>query len=92
MNKFEKNLEAFFWECREVALVENLQSNVEYRKLMKECGDLMDEIIKKLGEDNKALVFRLEETQNQKVSIDIQSIYEQGKADCIALLKHLQVL
>ena len=37
MNKFEENLEMFFSECREIALVKNMQSNVEYRNLLKKA-------------------------------------------------------
>ncbi len=92
MNKFEENLEMFFSECREVALAENLCSNVEYRKLSKECCELMDKIMSKLDKDSRNLVFQLEETQNQKAGIDIDSVYYQGISDCIALLKSLQVL
>lgn len=92
MNKFEKNLEMFFSECREVALAGNLCSNVEYRKLSKECGALMDEIMSKLDQDSRNLVFQLEETQNQRAGIDIESFYYQGISDCVAILKSLQVL
>ena len=88
MNTFEENLEMFFSECREIALVKNKQSNADYRKLMKESGNLMDSILDKLDKDSKSLVFRLEEIQNQKAGMDIHSIYYQGIADCIALLKY----
>lgn len=91
MNKFEENLEMFFSECREIALVKNMQSNLEYRKLLKECDNLMNGIMDKLDKDSKSLVFRLEETQNQKAGMDIHSVYYQGIADCIALLKYLKV-
>lgn len=78
----------FFSECREIALVKNMQSNVDYRKLMKESGNLMDSILNKLDKDSKCLVFQLEEIQNQKAGMDIHSVYYQGIADCIALLKY----
>ncbi len=78
----------FFSECREIALVKNMQSNVDYRKLMKESGNLMDSILNKLDKDSKSLVFQLEEIQNQKAGMDIHSVYYQGIADCIALLKY----
>ncbi len=71
--------------------MKNMQSNVEYRKLLKECGDLMNKIMDKLDKDSKSLVFRLEETQNQKACMDIYSVYYQGISDCIALLKYLKV-
>lgn len=47
----------FFSECREIALVKNMQSNVDYRKLMKESGNLMDSILNKLDKDSKSWFF-----------------------------------
>ncbi len=92
MNKFEDKLKKFFSECIEDLLMESRKTNTDYRKLAFEYGDLLDELLMKLDEKDRELVFRLEETQNQIATIDIDSIYFQGILDCISLLKITQII
>lgn len=92
MNNFEDKLRLFFSRCIEDLLMESRKTNMNYRKLSREYCDLLDEVLTKLGEKDRELVFQLEETQNQIASIDIDAIYFQGILDCISLLKFIQII
>ncbi|MBS5724939.1 MAG: hypothetical protein KHW59_04055 [Clostridiales bacterium] len=92
MNNFEDKLRLFFSGRIEDLLMESRKTNRNYRMLSREYFDLLEEMLMKLEEKDRELLFQLEETQNQIASIDIDSIYFQGILDCISLLKIIQII
>ncbi|WP_432665338.1 hypothetical protein R9X47_03565 [Wukongibacter baidiensis] len=66
-----------------------LISNLDYRKLSEECINLHSLIEKHLPKDYKYLIGTYEETESMIYKIIIESIYEQGLKDGIALTNYI---
>lgn len=63
----------------------------EYQRSLRKCQSLFEQICVKLAEE-KELIFRLDELQNERAATGENWAYWQGYRDCLTLLKWLEKL
>lgn len=75
----------------EVSL-QRLKDNQEYQKRCHKqdvSGKLVDELLHKLDNDERATIRRYYEEQLAKENLELDSVYIQGAKDCLHLLTYL---
>ena len=73
-------------------ILENQKKDPQYRQAKEKYAALFNEIRDLLGRDDRKLMLRLEEMQNEMEGMDDEMIYLQGMIDCAALLRAIRLL
>lgn len=92
MTEFEKNLKHAFLDSQYDLVLQNQKTDLRYQQITKEHTELFDVIRNKLGKKNGKLMFKLEEMENERHSVDNHLIYMQGMLDCVIMLKTIKLI
>ena len=85
----------FYQACCESssrAVVRHAESDPEYQAISQRSAELCNDIKERLGEDSRHLIFRFEDSENQKGGLREEWIYQQAFRDCFYLLQWMDAI
>lgn len=86
-NSFNENLSMFLTSCRESAIQELAQNNVEYKKLQLNTAEILRKVKNEIPSEYETLLDIMTDTMYTLARKEMNHLYFRGFKDCLSLYK-----